>query len=208
LPSFVRCRDDGADGIECDVRRTLDDRLVVVHDHALPDGRAIADTPRADLPAHIPDLVHVLDACEGLLVNLEIKNFPRDPGWDPAQRVTELVLDLLDGRSDRVLISCFDFACIDLATSRGLDTAMLFLSRRPVPELLDRVVAHGHSAVHPYDTMVDEAFMDEARERDLRVNVWLEPVRTKGLSRLVALDVDGLITSEVAAARSVVDATR
>ena len=38
LPSVVRCRTDGADAIECDVRRTADDRLVVVHDHTLRDG--------------------------------------------------------------------------------------------------------------------------------------------------------------------------
>jgi len=143
-----------------------------------------------------------------MLVNLEIKNFPRDPGWDPSQRVTELTLELLETRADHVLISCFDFACIDLAASRGSDTAMLYLSRRPAPELLDRVVAHGHSAVHPYDTMVDEEFMSQARARDLRVNVWVEPVGTERMARLFRFGVDGLITSEVAAARAVVDATR
>jgi glycerophosphoryl diester phosphodiesterase len=195
LGSFAHCRALGADGVELDVRRTADDRLVAIHDHMLDDGRHVAETMRQDLPPWIPDLADVLDECIGMKVNIEIKNFPRDPAFDPSQRVTELALELLGSRSDDAIISCFDFACIDLA--KGIvPTAMLYLSRRPARDLLDAVVEHGHRVVHPYDTMVDETFMDEARARDLEVNVWLDA----GIDRmreLVALGVDGLITSNV-----------
>jgi glycerophosphoryl diester phosphodiesterase len=200
LGTFAKCRELGADGVELDVRRTVDDRLVAIHDHALADGRAIAETRRADLPAWIPDLADVLDESAGMKVNIEIKNYPRDPAFDPSQRVTELVLELLAGRDDDVLISCFDFGCIDLAASH-VPTAMLYLSRRPAADLLDAVVAHGHGIVHPYDTMVDEAFMDEARARELRVNVWLN-ASVERMRELVAFGVDGLITSDVSGART------
>lgn len=186
LPSFDRVRAAGADGVELDVRRTTDDQLAVIHD------------PIEDLRPDVPTLAQALDACRGLTVNIEIKNFPRDPAFDPAQRVTELVCELLAGRTDDALISCFDFACIDLAKG-SVPTAMLYLSRRPAPDLLDAVVEHGHLVVHPYDTMVDEAFMDEARARDLAVNVWLD-AGAERMSELMALGVDGLITSDVAAA--------
>src|SRR3954447_1945907 len=76
LPSFDWCRRQGAEGVECDVRRTVDDQLVVIHDPSLGDGRTVAGTRRVDLPAFVPGLDQVLDACQGLTVNLELKNFP------------------------------------------------------------------------------------------------------------------------------------
>ena len=137
-------------------------------------------------------------------VNLEIKNYPRDPAFDATQRVTALTLDLLElrGHADRVLVSCFDFACIDHVRARNarLPTAMLYLSRRDPTQLLDAVVAHGHSCVHPYDTMVDADFMRLARARRLEVNVWFEVAEEQRLRELVALGVDGLIASEIESA--------
>jgi glycerophosphoryl diester phosphodiesterase len=209
LASFDWCRARGVDGIECDVRRTADDQLVVIHDAALADGRAIAATNRAELPVSIPSLDEVLDACRGLVVNVELKNFPRDPAFDPGQRVTRLMLELLAarGQADRVLVSCFDFAALDLVRAEApqVATGMLHLSRRPAAELLDRVVDHGHTIVHPYDTMVDAQFMALARDRSLAVNVWLGDAGDARLRELVELDVDGLITSDVDAARLAID---
>jgi glycerophosphoryl diester phosphodiesterase len=209
LPSFGWCRAAGADGVECDVRLTADGELVVVHDAELSDGRAVASCRLADLPPWIPPLASVLDACAGLVVNVELKNFPRDPAFDPDQRVTRALLELLASRGggDRVLVSCFDTGAIDVARSAGMETALLLLSRRPAGEVLDVAVRHGHGVVHPYDTMVDAAFLEAARARGLRVNVWFgdEPGRAR-LAELVDLGVDGLITSEIPLAREVVDA--
>lgn len=209
VPSFHRARASGADGVELDVRRTADDALVVVHDAALRDGRRIAEIPSAALPPEVPTLGAVLDVCRGLTVNLEIKNYPRDPDFDSDQRVTMLVLDLLESRawSDDALISCFDFACIDRVRQRAprVRTAMLYLSRRDPAGLLDAVVAHGHSIVHPYDSMLDAAFMAEARARGIEVNVWLGRVPAARLHALVALGVDGLITAQASEARFAVD---
>jgi glycerophosphoryl diester phosphodiesterase len=191
------------------VRCTADDELVVIHDTELDDGTAIAGAHRADLPAFIPGLADVLDACRGLIVNLELKNFPRDPAFDPNQRITHLVLDLLAARrhADRVVVSCFDFAALDVvrAGAPTVPTAMLYLSRRPPADLLDAVVDHGHTAVHPYDTMVDADFMELARDRSLEVNVWLSEAGGGRLRELVELGVDGLITTEIAAARRAID---
>ena len=212
LASFDWCRRHGADGVECDVRRTGDDHLVVIHDASLPDGRVVADARRAELPEFVPGLDQVLDACRGLIVNVELKNFPRDPGFDPAQRITRLVLELLAarGHADRVLVSCFDFAALDLirAEAPAIPTGVLYLSRRPAAELLDRVIDHGHSAVHPYDTMVDETFVHEARTRGLQINVWFGTTDRTRLRTLVDLEVDGLISDQVAEARRAVDRDR
>jgi glycerophosphoryl diester phosphodiesterase len=180
LASFARMQSIGVDGVELDVRRTAGDGLVVAHD---PDTDG-------------PSLPHALDACRGLVVNIEIKNFPRDPQWDETQRVTDLVLDVLDERdgADVVLISCFHGACLDRCRQRrpDLPTALLLLSRRPPAELLDAP----YRIVHPYDSMVNEQFMDEARKRDLLVNVWTGEDETLArMETLVDLGVDGIITA-------------
>ena len=84
---------------------------------------------------------------------------------------------------------------------------MLYLSRREPTQLLDAVLVHGHSCVHRYDTMVDASFMRLARARELEVNVWLEVAAEQRLRELIALGVDGLITSEIELAMNVVCAT-
>lgn len=206
--SFERLCSMGCDGVELDVRRTGDGGLAVIHDAALPDGRAVAETRSADLPSGVLLLADALDRLRGLWVNIEIKNHPTDPDWDAAQRLAGDVVTLLGDRNDRdrVIVSSFGAAC--LAEVRNLKsellTAQLLLSRRPASELLDRVVADGHRVVHPYDTMVDEAFMDAARARGLTVHAWTaEDDSRSRLLQLVRLGVDGLITGAPALAMEV-----
>jgi glycerophosphoryl diester phosphodiesterase len=164
----------GADGIEIDVRRTVDDHLVVIHDAQVPEGITVAEAMRHDLPWSVPDLEDVLDDCTGLTVSIEVKNCPRDLGWDPAQRVTTLTLDVLDrrGRIDDVIVSCFDVGALALARTRGFPTALL----------VDAALATGPE-MHgfPVHAVADDGFAD-----------------------LVALGVAGLVTRRVADALAAV----
>src|SRR5262245_26247516 len=73
----------GADWVELDVRRTADGLLAVHHDARLGDGRALVELSRSALPAAVPDLGEALAACDGLGVNVEIKNAASDPDFDP-----------------------------------------------------------------------------------------------------------------------------
>ena len=54
LDAFLGAVDQGADGVELDVRRTADGRLAIHHDDALPDGTVIVETAFADLPTRSP----------------------------------------------------------------------------------------------------------------------------------------------------------
>ncbi len=197
--SFVELSSLGVDGVELDVRRTSDDQLVLIHDDRYPDGRLVVETPAIDRPAGVSLLAEALDLCVGLEVNIELKNLPSEETYDPQQRIAELCVSLLEQReaTDQVIISCFGLDCIDrvVELSPATPTALLLLSRRPPDVILLAEVHERHRAVHPYVSMVDEAFMRRARDLGLRVNAWsAQQESADDVRALIELGVDGLIT--------------
>lgn len=196
--SFQRLANSPYDGLELDVRRTADDALVARHDPHLADGRAVRDILSVDLPDDVVMLDEVLDIMRGRIVNIEIKNYSIDPGFDADERVTDLVLDLLEARGgiDHVIISSFGMGCLDHVRAHrpDLTTAVLLFHPADPDGVLDPVVAGGHPLVHPYEPHVDAAFMQAARARSLVVNVWTGKDDDERLQRLIDLDVDGIIT--------------
>src|SRR4051794_5776874 len=81
LEAFALAREDGADGVELDVHRSRDGVLLVHHDADVEGLGVLAEhdagAVRSVFP-WIPTLAEVLDECRGLLVNIEIKNSPKD----------------------------------------------------------------------------------------------------------------------------------
>jgi glycerophosphoryl diester phosphodiesterase len=198
LEAFIHARELGADGVELDARWTADHQIVVHHDAHLPDNRALIETDRADLPASVPTLDEVLDACEGLLVNVEIKNDAGDPDHDPSGERGLAIADRLVARGEGagLLVSSFDHALVALVHDRHatLPTAALVAHSRHPAALLERIAAAGHVAVNPFDGLVDAAFVGHARDVGLAVNVWTvdDPIR---IAELSALGVDAVITN-------------
>jgi glycerophosphoryl diester phosphodiesterase len=187
LEAFRAAVSMGADGIELDVRRTADHRLVVHHDAHLADGTAIVAVDRADLPRHVPDLDEALDACTGAWVNLEIKNDPSEPDHDPADEVAEATVALLARRGEprRWLISSFRLDTVDAVRRLDprLDTAWLVVT--PPDDVVATLVERGHAALHPWYECVDAALLRRHHAAGLVVNVWTcdDPVH---LARLLA----------------------
>jgi glycerophosphoryl diester phosphodiesterase len=204
LAAFRRAVELGADAIELDVRRTADDHLVVHHDASLADGTAIRSMRRADLPDHLPDLDRALDACAGSSVNIEIKNDPAEPDHDPSDWVVSRLAAALQRRAPgpRWLISSFRYETVVRCRRvlPGVRTA--FLTTAPSDEILDRLAADRHDAVHPWVDAVDEDTVRRAHARGLAVNVWTcdEPARMR---ELIAWGVDGICTNVPDVARSV-----
>jgi len=211
LDAFALARAQGADGVELDVRPSADASLVLHHDVALADGRLVHEVADADLPEWVPSLGDALDVCEGIVVNIEIKNSAAEPGHDPSCRVADDVVSLLQARGgrDAVLVSSFDLATIDRV--RALDptvpTAFLTLIE-PVGEAAVALTAdRGHAAIHPHEWSVDAEFVSLAHARGLEVNVWTvdDPERIRALA---AAGVDGIVTNVPALALEALRAAR
>lgn len=99
----------------------------------------------------------------------------------------------INTRASFVELASLDVDGVELDVRRS--TALLLLSRRPPAEVLLADVHERHRAVHPYVSMVDEAFMRRARELGLRVNAWSVGQESADEVRaLIGLGVDGLIT--------------
>jgi glycerophosphoryl diester phosphodiesterase len=203
VEAFARAVAMGADGVELDVRRTADDALVVHHDPAVLGGALIAATTVAAVRAarpEIPTLAEALDVCAGVLVNVEIKNSPLDPGFDRDERAAEAVVALLDERAgrDRVIVSSFQLSTIDRvrACSTSVATGLLTVTRAAAG-LMDRIVDGGHQALHPGRQAMTrrraEQIVAHAHDRGLQVNVWTVNAPAT-LTRLRDAGVDGLIT--------------
>ena len=199
LAAFIAAVELGADGVELDVRRTADGGLAVHHDAHLADGRLLCEVAAADLPGHVPSLVEALAACGDLVVNVEIKNWPRDPDHDPTLAVADAVAGLVTHLGTRVIVSSFNLADIDRV--RSLDpsiptgTLATFGPDADVAgRFVDRARRRGHTAVHPHHGAVTPHLVDLAHAAGLRVNTWTvdDPDRIRALA---ALGVDAIVTN-------------
>jgi len=196
LAAFTRAVALGAEGIELDVRRTADDRLVVHHDAHLPDGRVIRRTAAGELPDHVPTLEAALDACAGAFVHIEIKNDPNDPDHDPSNWVASRVATELDRRGDaaRWLISSFNLATVDRMRNVAPFVRTAWLTYQLDTEVIATAAAHRHPAVHPYYELVDADGLRAAHVAGLAVNTWTcdDPAR---MADLIAWGIDGICTN-------------
>jgi glycerophosphoryl diester phosphodiesterase len=204
LEAFALAREDGADGVELDVHRTRDGELLVHHDADVDGFGVIAEHDGAAVRqvfGWIPSLAEVLDECRGLLVNIEIKNSPKDADFDPGESVAGLVVDLLASRGgeDRVLVSSFHLPTIDRvrALDPDIPTGYLVVMTPSPVDALDAAVRAGHRAIHPFFGVLADrgatTVVEAAHPLGVAVNTWTvnEPDE---IVRLATAGVDAIIT--------------
>ncbi len=195
--------DQGADGVEIDVRRTADDVLVLHHDAHLSDGRRIHAMAASDLPTWVPSLAEVLEVCEGVWTNIEVKNLPDDPDYDQAQGISLAVAGLIAAYEahQRVLVSSFN---MDSVTRIGsidpeIELGWLTAGGANPAALIGRAEGRSMNAIHPHDMLVDESFVLRAHDAGLAVNVWTVNDMSR-VAELAKWGVDGIITDNPAEA--------
>lgn len=205
LASFAAAVVLGVEGVELDVRETLDGKLVVHHDPSA-DGLIISQTNASKLPSYIPSLADAVEALAGLTINVEIKNSrtPTEPTYDEtgdfARRVVTALHDV--GRTDRV-ITCFDLATCAVVRSFDRDSNVGWLVW-DVDLGSAFVQAHvlGLNAVNPHFSLVTNEAMRKANELQLDVNVWTVNA-SSDIAAMATLEVASIITDDPALARDI-----
>jgi glycerophosphoryl diester phosphodiesterase len=200
IEAFAEARRLGADGVELDVRLTADGALAVHHDAEVPGIGMIDQLGVADLPSQVPLLADVLAVCEGMVVNIEIKNAPQDPGWDPGEAVAALTAAAVEeaGWTARVIVSSFQTAtlrAVQAADSR-LALGALWGFAAEVEPALASAVESGFAAIHPFVASVGPELVGRAHAMGLAVNVWTVNA-PDDVRAMLAAGVDTVITDRL-----------
>ena len=205
LVAFAEAREQGADGVELDARRTADGWIVVHHDPEVDGFGLIAEHRYSELRrAHpeIPTLKEALDECIGMVVNVEIKCLPWEPDADTPDRfvvhaVTEIARAGLRVGATGVIVSSFDLGAIDACREFAPEIATAWLtSRQDVAKAAPIAREHGHVWLHPdreAALRATAADIAAAQRSGLHVNVWT--VDDPGeITTLADAGVDAIIT--------------
>jgi glycerophosphoryl diester phosphodiesterase len=193
MTSFRKALQLGATGLEFDVRRCGDGRLVVIHDDTIDrttNGRGrVADLSYEQLQQfdagagdRIPLFADVLDHFgTQCLLNIELK----DAGiaWDVRQLVLEKRLE------QHVMVSAFEWEELRPLTP---EIPIALLSSK-AGNLIDAAVRIGAAAIHPRRDLVTATLIAVAHRAKLRVHVWTvnDPAE---ISHFRNLGVDGIFT--------------
>jgi glycerophosphoryl diester phosphodiesterase len=200
LEAFTRARRLGADGVELDVRLTSDGAMAIHHDPVIPSIGAIAELTAAQLPASVPLLPAALEACEGMTVNVEIKNLPGEPGFDPRESLATEVANLVasTGRTGSVVVSSFWPDTLSAVAEAGPDirTGLLAAGWLDPADAVGLAVGRGCRALHPHVDLVSPALVDQAHRAGLSVAAWTVNDQDQ-LERAMAVGVDTVITDDV-----------
>ncbi|MBZ0291106.1 MAG: glycerophosphodiester phosphodiesterase [Anaerolineae bacterium] len=214
IPAFELALKQGADGIELDVHRSLDGHAVIIHDFtvdhttdgsgiitektleqikSLDAGRWFSDSYRG---LQIPTLNEVFEAVgHKLFINIEIKS--ESQITDGVEQVTADVI-AQHNMQQRVIVSSFNPLTLSRFRAIMPDVPIGFLyapgsvvDTHAVMRQLDLA----YEAEHPHHSMIDEAFMQQARSYGRYVNTWTvnEPERALVLRDL---GVNAIITDK------------
>lgn len=208
LAAFARADDEGADGVELDVRLCRSGEVVVFHDPTLTrmtngfDTREVAAMTLAELTQidlgggeRIPTLVQVLDWIipRPLRLNVEIKR-------DVPNRLALVssVYRLLRGRFDgrlngRLIISSFDPLMLMGFVPLSVPLALIFHAGQERWHPWAWAASGPWTAAHPEAVMVHADDVERMHKRGLSVNVWTVNTPEEA-RRLMALGVDGIIS--------------
>lgn len=189
MQAFAEAVAAGADGIELDVQLSADRELVIIHDETVDrttDGKGwVKDKTLSELrsldasyrfrskgePHPIPTLEEYFDLVKdtSILTNIELKT-----SVFLYTGIEEKTLALIDayGLRDRIAISSFNHASVKKMQALAPDMIYGFLEESRLIDALPYTAGHQVHAYHPEFHMVDAAFMAQAEELGLAINVW------------------------------------
>jgi glycerophosphoryl diester phosphodiesterase len=148
-----------ADGVELDVRRSSDGKLVLSHNADLA-GLPVRDTPWSTLAevdlgdGHHPALLdEVIAALPGTPIQLEVKNLPIDAGFEPDHRIA---LETADRARPGDMVTCFNTETLAAVRRTFPDVATGLIVNAPfaLDEAVKQCLDAGHKALVPNHSLV------------------------------------------------------
>lgn len=199
----------GADGVELDVRFTADDAVVLHHDPDIGEMGPLIHHRFADLRAahpEIPTLDEALDVLADLIVNVEIKNSPLEPGYDPEHRMADFVAHWAAQHDirNRVIVTSFnsETAAAVRRADAALTTGQLLATGTDALATIGAVADAGHTWLAPFvGDVVNTAPSVVAAAHAAGINVAVWTVDDPDHIRVLAdAGVDALICNDPRAA--------
>lgn len=181
--------------VEIDVRRSADGALVLSHDPEI-GGLVVADTPWSQLRVldvgggHHPILLgDLMDQVPDLALDIEIKNWPLQPGFEPNG---ETALEVASMARTGDFLTCFYWVTMDQVKEQfpSVPTGLLIDKGGPYGDAITHARTVGHEILAPHWSLVDGPVPD-----DLSVSVWTmnDPDR---VADLADWGVDAIITDD------------
>lgn len=198
--AFTAAHKAGADWVELDARRSADGVAVLYHNGWTPDGLPVVDRTAAELAdAGLAPLDKVLAGLpEGMGVDLEVKNLPGEPDYDPDDGIVEIVAEVVRAAPQRpMIVSSFNPltvaslvrvlpevpACLVHFDSLPVTVAMNIAIQQGAVALCSRVRSPG----------LDAQGVAAVHAAGLSILVWtVNDVPTA--ARLATAGVDGMVT--------------
>lgn len=198
-----------ANGLEIDVHKSKDNKLVVIHDEDVERtfiGRGLVKDFtlkelkelknrkklfRDNKECHIPTLEEVLDLIKDkdILLNIELKtDVIRYEG------IEEDVVNLIKKYKiqDKIILSSFNHQSIKkVKLISNIKTGMLY--EKPIDNIFEYAKALGVEYIHPDLRLVNEELIKEAHKNNLKVNIFTvnNPIYMR---MCIANKVDGVFT--------------
>ncbi len=188
-----------ADVIELDVRRSADGKLVLSHDPTLL-GQVVCDTPWSVLAeldlggGHKPALLdEALAALPDTPIQLEVKNLPHQPGFEPDHRVA---LEAAERSRPGDTVTSFNHVSLE-AVRRDfpdVETGLAIEGLATLDEALNYCLDAGHGVLVPDEILITGP-LSTAMRNELEVFPWTvdEPKRAR---ELADFGVSGIITND------------
>ena len=203
----IKC---GASGIELDVQKTKDNKIVVIHDEEVErtfKGKGLVkdftlrelkelQTRRALFEGvqgtGIPTLEEVLNLIRNsdVILNIELKtDMIHYAGIE--QDVINMIEDY--EMKERVIISSFNPDSIKLCKQIDGEIKTGLLYYQPIKDVVNYAKDFGANAIHPDIRLVSEALIKEAKENNIDVNIYTvnSPILMR---KLISAGVSGVFT--------------
>ena len=199
-----------ATGLEIDVHKSKDNKLVVIHDEDIERtfiGKGLVKDYTLqelksfkcrnknfedNLECRIPTLEEVLELVKesNIILNIELKT--DEIHYDGIERD---VIDLVNkyNLKNRIILSSFNHESIRICREIDSKIKTGLLYSKPIEDVVNYAKSFGANAIHPDIRLVSEGLIREAKKKKIEVNIYTvnSPILMR---RLIAAEVSGVFT--------------